>query len=247
MISPAEFHEQGSLEWLKERVGHITSSRIADVISRTKGRAATKTKPAMPGGYTAAYKDYAIELIHGLETGDFYELGNFYQISQGKELEPDAIEHYAFKLDVQTQRCGFLDVNAEELTQHGILLAMGGSPDFLVWPNGGGEVKCPQKKNHTIWLGLDHVPAEHYAQCQANMWICEAEWWDFVSYNPTFPPGMDLIIRRTFPDESFIANMLACCARLSEEVLAEVERRKDVPAVILEKRELIAQEELVEE
>lgn len=225
-------HEQGSTEWLLERVGHITSSRMKDVMDRTK-----------KGLPTAKCESYKNELVYGQLTGNYVELGNFWQLTHGKELEPDARAHYALKMDANIKLAGFVRVDVDRLLSRDILLPMGGSPDGLIeeWidketgeiTRGGIEAKCPQWENHVKWLSLQTVPEEHYPQCQSNMWICKADWWDFISYNPTFPVEQQLIVRRTYPDDEFIEQMLIDCASLSREVLETVERIQSISPVIL--------------
>lgn len=238
-------NEQGSEEWLLERVGHITSSRIKDVMDRTK-----KGEP------TAKCESYKNELIYGILTGNYIELGNFWQLRHGKELEPEARSNYAFKMGLATELCGFEKVDADRLIDLDITLPMGGSPDLIIpWSvggkstdsksqeKGGAEIKCPQWENHIKWLGLDTVPGEHYAQCQANMWICGAMWWDFVSYNPTFPVELQLIVRRTYPDDAFLQRMFEACQLISKEVHRGVELIRKTNPMIFDQHKTVTETE----
>jgi exodeoxyribonuclease (lambda-induced) len=121
----------------------------------------------------------------------------------------------------------------------GVDLPLGGSPDGLILegdpallPIGGIEIKCPQPITHFEWLGSEFVPDEHYAQCQTNMWITEAPWWDFISYNPTFTVARQLLVRRVYPDKIFVEQMLHGCKKISDKVIAEVERRRQLKVIV---------------
>jgi hypothetical protein len=41
------------------------------------------------------------------------------------------------------------------------------------------------------------LPAEHACQVQGELWVCEREWSDFVSYWP----GLPLMVQRVYRDE----------------------------------------------
>ena len=47
------------------------------------------------------------------------------------------------------------------------------------------------------------MPSEHKAQVQGQLWVCEREWCDFVSYWPRLP----LFVKRVCRDEKYIKEL----------------------------------------
>lgn len=98
------------------------------------------------------------------------------------------------------------------------------SPDGLVDPTGGIEIKCPStSKEH-----LRHIvygPGKYTAQIQGCMMVTGRQWWDFVSYDPRLEnheATLDkaLHIQRIPRDEEYIANLRLCV----DHAVAEVDR-----------------------
>lgn len=172
--------EQGSPEWHEARKGRITASNIKLIMN----------------GQRSTWFRY-MEQLRG--EGGRYR-GN-YAMDRGKRLEKAAVSRYELQypeLDVQT--IGF--------AVHDYYDFLGASPDALVGMDGGVEVKCPlnhQKHLDCFTLGMhqDHMP-----QVQANIWICERSWWDFISFDPrTEDVSKRLYVQRIPRDERYIADM----------------------------------------
>ncbi len=67
------------------------------------------------------------------------------------------------------------------------------SPDGLIPPHGGVETKCPPG------LKLYDVPKQnHLAQCHMCIYVCGAEWWDYVCWVPD-----GLRVWRVMRDDAF--------------------------------------------
>ena len=58
-------------------------------------------------------------------------------------------------------------------------LQLGVSPDGLV-----DEIKCPNSSTHASWLRDKKVPSKHIKQIQAQLWVTNRDWCDFVSFDP---------------------------------------------------------------
>lgn len=84
---------------------------------------------------------------------------------------------------------------------------VGVSPDSLIGTDGGWEAKCPLTAAVHLKTLLNGMPKEHMAQVQGGMWVCEREWWEFVSYHPGFPPEMQLYRERIPRDDAYIAKL----------------------------------------
>ena len=56
-------------------------------------------------------------------------------------------------------------------------------------------------------MEADRLPPEHVAQIQGQMAVCGRRWVDFVSYDPRFPPGLQLFVVRAKRDETYIKEL----------------------------------------
>lgn len=170
--------EQKSPEWYAARCGIPTASEFGNIITPKRG------------DYAAAADVYVNELIdeivrpnadRGWEGNRHTRRGNF--------LEPEARELYAFMHDdVDLQPIGFI------VSDDG---TMGCSPDSLVNPDGGLELKCPDGPTHVKWLRAGGIPDEHKPQVHGCLIVTGRPWWDFMSYCPGYAP----LIVRVAPDE----------------------------------------------
>ena len=59
---------------------------------------------------------------------------------------------------------------------------------------------------------------EYKWQVQGQLWVAEREWNDAVSYDPRFPEGKRLAIKRVWRDEKMIEQVEAECIAANEEV-----------------------------
>ena len=66
----------------------------------------------------------------------------------------------------------------------------------------------------------DEFPAEHKAQCQGALWVCEREWIDIAVYWPRLP----LFVKRAYRDEAYIASIAKAVREFNDE-LAEIVAR----------------------
>ncbi|MDE1907621.1 MAG: hypothetical protein KGH75_14340, partial [Rhodospirillales bacterium] len=69
--------EQGSPEWLADRLGRVTGSRVADIFAKTA-----------KGEYTAQRRKYALELALERLTGIQPPVFVSWEMKQGTEREP---------------------------------------------------------------------------------------------------------------------------------------------------------------
>jgi len=201
---------QRSPAWVAARLGRLTGSSAGDMLAEVKTK----------GGEAAARRNLRVRLVLERLTGVSQDEG--YQsrdMTRGVELEPAALAAYEIATGALVRRVGFL--------QHHTLLT-GCSLDGLVAGGGIVEIKCPRSANHLAYLRGD-VPVEYRRQCQHNLWLTEAAWCDFVSYDPRFPAPLQLTIRRlTLSDAERRAYELA--VRL---FLTEVDRElEDVRALM---------------
>jgi predicted phage-related endonuclease len=169
-------HPQRSPEWFAARLGRVTGSCAADMLAtnKTKGEAAVR-------------KNLRVRLVLEQLTGVAQEDGyTTREMQRGIELEPVARAVYETECDALVQSVGFL--------RHDTLMA-GCSLDGLVYGGGIVEIKAPNSATHLDYL-RGEVPLKYLRQCQHNLWLTGAPWCDFVSYDPRFPPALQLKITR---------------------------------------------------
>jgi len=189
-----EIIEQRTHAWLMQRVGKVTGSRFKDAMARLKPK-----KEGQRGEPAQARKDYLAELVVERLTGEPVQRYVNAAMQWGTDMEPRAREAYIEATGAEVDEIGFV--------KHPTLAA-GVSPDGIVDLEGLIEIKCPSSANHieTIRFGMDSM---HLAQCQGAMWICNAPWLDFVSFDPRLPKKLDLYIQRIPRDQVFIDRLEA--------------------------------------
>lgn len=165
--------EQGSTEWFEARLGKVTASRIADVMM-------AKT--------AAGYQNYMAHLICERLTGEPVETFKSAAMEHGTETEPQARAMYEMETGSDVTECGFIP--------HPKLTNSGASPDGLILDIGLVEIKCPQPAKHVKNLMGGKIDRLYMLQMQWQMACAERGWCDFVSFNPSFPPHLQLSITR---------------------------------------------------
>lgn len=208
--------EQGTAEWLDDRAGCLTASCFG-LLEWTPGERfksgprAGQQKPP-PESRTKYIDQVVAELITGMAKGNVTAK----QLEYGKDMEPEAIAAYEAHTGKLVEQCGFI--------RHPEHRFIGASPDLLIDSDGGGEIKCPMSivvHATTLRTGL---PEEHIEQIQGGLWVTERMYWDFISYNPNFPPGLDLYVQRVHRDNSKISGMKHHCLTAWAEVSAQVHK-----------------------
>ena len=200
--------EQGSADWLKQRCGKITASRFVDVLAVLKSG-----KPA------EARQKYQRELVFEILSGVPKQSASASAMKWGSEIEQYAREAY----EIETGNI----VKTAEFTLHSTLPHVGSSPDGLVEPNGGIEIKCPYDEAKHIQTLLDGMPEEHTAQIQGNMWVTGRNWFDFVSFDPRQGEAYRIYIQRIPRDENYISNLKIELEKFWIEVCENVEKLKN--------------------
>lgn len=205
--------EQGSAEWLAERCGKVTASRIYDVVARSK----------RDGSPLQSYYDYMTELIAETLSGETYEHYVNQAMQWGTDTEPYAVSEYELECDVVTERIGFV--------QHPTIELAGASPDRLVGDDGLLEVKCPTSLTHVNTRITGEIDPRYQAQMQWQLACTGRRWCDFMSYDPRFPDPYSKWIYRVDRDEAVISDYEAKVREfiaILETRLAAVRERKEV-------------------
>jgi putative phage-type endonuclease len=190
--------EQGASSWRLARLGKATSSRIADIIARTKS------------GYSTSRANYAAQLACERLTGIPAESFVNAAMVWGIEKEPEARRLYEFEQDLAVRRAGFLD--------HATIAMCGASPDGFVGDDGLVELKCPLTATHIGTLLGQTIPSKYAAQMQWQMAVTGRAWCDFVSYDPRLPAKMRLFVQRVPRDPILIGALEREVSRFLAEV-----------------------------
>jgi len=183
--------DQTDPAWMLARLGHITASCMDDVMAKGKtGEAVTRYK-------------YKIKLLAERMTGVGQDSYNNAAMDWGKSQEQFAAQAYELRREILLDKTGFW--------RHPTIEWLGASPDRLAGDVGLVEIKCPNTSTHLTWMlsGSSTMPSEYVKQVQAQLWICEKEWCDFVSFDPRLPEKNQLHIIRVMRDEELIKKMEA--------------------------------------
>ena len=195
---------QGSDEWFAQRLGRLTASRMADVISRTKD------------GYSTSREKYMVELALERITGTRQEAYSNAAMEWGTNSEP--LARAAYEADT-----GFLVVETGMVAHPRIAMA-GASPDGLVNHDGLLEIKCPQSATHVRNLCSGKPEGRYVVQMMWQMACTGRDWCDFVSYDPRMPDGLQLMVTRIERDDKRIQQLEEEAEKFLTEVDAMVQR-----------------------
>lgn len=183
---------QGSPEWHALRLGIPTASCFDKIMT-------PKTMKPSESRVKYAHKLIA-EQILGVPLDD--ASSGF--IARGAEQEQDARDYYELKHDCDIEPVGFVTLDNGRV---------GCSPDGLVGNDGLVEIKVPSAQVHVSYL-LDVDGIGYKSQVQGQLWVCEREWCDTLSYNDKMPKAL---VRQT-RDEAFIKALSSHVATFAEYI-----------------------------
>jgi putative phage-type endonuclease len=205
--------EQRTEEWFQQRLGKVTASRISDVIAKTKT------------GVSTSRQNYLIQLVSERLTGKKGDSFVNQAMLDGIERESAARALYMLNRDVSVTEVGFFD--------HPVITNSGASPDGAVNAKEEGkyagliEIKCPIETTHTNTLMSKSVPSKYIPQMQWQLACTGASWVDFVSYNPNFPPELQLFIARVDRNQIYISELEVEVEKFLDEVEQTIIKLKE--------------------
>ena len=182
-------HEQGTQEWLQERCGKVTASRIGDLMAKTKT------------GYGASRANYMAEIIAERLTGVPKQGVTNEAMRWGTETEPQARAMYEFQTGQDVTETGFVP--------HPTIEGCGASPDGLVGDTGLVEIKCPNTATHIETLRGAPIDRKYLLQMHWQMICTGRDWCDFVSFDPRLPLEMQMHVRRVERDAELAEEITA--------------------------------------
>ena len=187
--------DQGSQAWLEIRMGKATASALSNVMM-------AKT--------AAGYQNYIAQLICERLTGEPVETFKSAAMEHGTETEPQARAFYELDTGNEVVECGFIP--------HPTLANSGASPDGLIGDDGGLEIKAPQPAKHIKNLMGGTIDKAYMLQMQWGMACTGREWWDFVSFNQSFPAHLQLHVQKVKRDQEMIEDITAAVTSFLSEM-----------------------------
>lgn len=189
---------QGTTPWLQLRAGRPTASMFDNIVTPSGNKSESRHK----------YMQHLLaerilrQPIEGFKSKAM-ELGN--------EYESRAIAAYELANDCETYQVGFVT------TDNGLA---GCSPDrFIVdQPDGMVEAKAPNQPSiHVSYLlAAAGASKEYKVQLQSELWVCEKQFVDIISYHAGFPDAIFRVNR----DEDFIGKLAKAIKEFAEELEA---------------------------
>lgn len=191
---------QGSQEWLEARAGKVTASCVASVMAKIKT------------GEAADRRNYKYQIVSEILTGKPQGPTYISQAMQdGIDNEKFARAAYEMKKNLLIEQVGLVIHEKNE--------RLAASPDGLVGKDGLIEIKCPLPATHISYLMAKTIPGDYQKQMQTQMLCCERVWNDFVSFCPSLPENLQLVIIRLIRDETAIKEI----ETETEKFLSEVD------------------------
>lgn len=194
--------DQGTPEWLAERAGKVTASRMADLMATIKT------------GEAASRANYRAELVAQRLTGQVESGFTNAAMQWGTEQEPFARASYEILRGVIVEETGFIP--------HPTILMSGASPDGLVGSDGMVEIKCPNTATHIAFLLDGKIPQKYQLQMAWQMACCGRQWVDYASFDPRMPEYLRLKVARFNRDPAQIEAMESEVRKFIAEIDAMV-------------------------
>jgi putative phage-type endonuclease len=196
-------YRQGDPLWFQARLGNPGASSISKIIT-TKGlpsKQAEELKYQLAGEIIAGKHEETYQSAHMLNgLAREAEARTLFELIEGVSVREVAIVYKD-----EQKKCHV-------------------SPDGLIDDNAGLEIKCPMLKTHVKYLLANKIPTEYFSQIQMSLYVCEAEYWWFMSYCPGLP---ELTIK-VHRDEKFIEKLKKALDEFCMELITVVKKLKSL-------------------
>jgi putative phage-type endonuclease len=199
---------QGSDEWRQARCGSVGASDAPSVVRKIKS-----------GGWSADRANLMADKLLERLTGVPVEPYKSPAMLRGAALEEEARLRYALQKNVKVEEVF--------LFPHPRIKGAHASPDGYVSTGGLVEIKCPLAAQHLDTILSQTIGNDHIVQMTWQLSCTGKPWCDYVSYNPDFPPAMQLWVKRVERDEARIRELegeIAAFLRELEQKLDRLER-----------------------
>lgn len=186
--------EQRTDGWYQDRSGKFTGSRFATILpwNAVSGKEPLK-----------AYWDTVDQIVVDRLTGSYVDKGiDSKSLRWGREVEPFARDAHQFETGDIVTESGFIN--------HKIYPFVGVSPDGLVKPDGGIEIKCPISEIIHLSRFTNGIEDIYMPQVQGCIWVCEVDWWDWISFHPRFTGKnrhLQMYRQRIYRNDAYIKSL----------------------------------------
>lgn len=196
---------QGSEEWRQARCGSIGASDAPRVVRRIKS-----------GGFSADRESLMAEKVLERLTNTPVEPYRSAAMLQGTAREPDARLLYQMVKGFEVEEVG--------LVTHPSIKGAHASPDGYVGEHGLIEIKCPLPAAHLDTLLTETISNDYLVQMSWQMACTDRIWCDYVSFNPDFPPHMQLWVKRVHCDDRLVVDLEREITAFIKELEAKVDK-----------------------
>ena len=179
--------QQGTSEWRQARCGSVGASDAPRVVRRVKS------------GYSADRESLMAEKVLERLTNTPVEIFKTQAMLQGTAREPEARLLYQMVKGFEVEEVG--------LVVHPRIKGSHASPDGYVGEHGLIEIKSPMPAAHLNTLLTETISEAHLVQMSWQMACTDRIWCDYVSFNPDFPPAMQLWIKRVHCDDRLVVDL----------------------------------------
>lgn len=197
--------DQGSGDWFKLRMGIPTSSQFHKIVT-PKGALSTQSTKYM-------YRLIAERLLN--ESMDAALSVEW--VERGRELEPQAVQHYQFQYDIELEPGGFITTDDGRI---------GCSPDRLVKGKSEGiEIKCPAAFTQIQYL-LEGPRDDYVPQVQGHLLVSDFDVVRFYAWHPQMP-SCHVITR---PDPDYLSVLRSALSAFCDTLDKATERARSLGA-----------------
>ncbi len=165
--------QQKTDEWFALRAGIPTASEFHRFMNDDGTLRQNKKKTGLSDGAETYLNEKIAERILGHVLPSFSS-GN---MEQGDILESEAIPFLELQHRISISRVGFITTDDGK---------SGCSPDGIIGPKRGVEIKCPLAQTHVGYLREGILPDDYVLQVHGSIWVAEADEWMFASYKRGF-------------------------------------------------------------
>ena len=157
--------KQQTRPWFELRIGCLTGSKVARMFNLDGKLKAASTRDTL-------LNELVVEKIIGAPVA---QGGNTWQMERGNFCEKLAKMQYWLDHGVQIVDVGYVVVEPGR---------WGCSPDGLLAPDRGIEIKCRTAKEHLYYLRKQRLQPADMMQCQFDMFCCGLAQWEFLAFWP---------------------------------------------------------------
>lgn len=194
-------HVQQSEIWFQLKLGVLSASNAHKIVAKRD---------------SDTRNTYMCELISQVCTGSIEEISAA-ALDWGRQHEDSARSYYEFSNSVTMTQLPFVFKDDT--------FRIGGSPDGVVSEIRGSEIKCPwNSANYVKFLVSDDIKPEWKWQNQFNMWVMDADEWDFTQFDPRMKksPMKTLVAVKDLEKQKVLEDLVPMFISDMDQMLAKI-------------------------